>query len=645
MFQAFQFRWLAVLGASLLAGFGWLQYRLVVLQIVRHKELSAKAEHYTRMIYFTEPWRGEIRDRAGNVLALSVPVKTIYADLAVCANRPTPVARVLASQLRTNEAHVANRLRTSRVRYSPNGESVDKKSAILKRHVMPWEWERIKMALNQETYGIDPHSPKRADKSLLAKLRQRAVFAGNDQARVYPYAASFAHLLGYIGSKMGTPSLEGKAGIERALEKQLAGARGFCVSEKDAGGHELVFRRTHWVAPVNGNHVVLTIDLRLQQIVEQALAEAMVRHNPRNASALIVRPQTGEILALASLPAFLPQNPGASSPITWRNPVISDMIEPGSTFKIVTLAAALNEAVVTLDRLIFCENGRFRHKGLFLHDHAPHGWLTAKQAFAKSSNIGLAKTALLLGQERLYSYITNFGFGEITGIPLPSEMPGWVPHPTNWSGISITRIPIGHEVAVTQLQMTMAFCAIANDGRLMRPMLIDRLETPQGELLAQYHPQFVRSVVSFQAARQTKAALKAVISREGTGKLADLDAYSAAGKTGTALQSNKHGYIKGKYSSSFIGFFPADEPELCISVVLNEPHNGYLGGSVAAPVFKAIAQRAGPALGIPPDKGALPSSQRLIQEAATKTPPVQSVRKALASGATGDQPYARVAQR
>ncbi len=378
-------------------------------------------------------------------------------------------------------------------------------------------------------------------------------------------------------------------------------------------------RRTHWVAPVNGNHVVLTIDLRLQQIVEQALAEAMARHSPHNASALIVRPQTGEILALASWPPFLPQNPGASSPITWRNPVISDMIEPGSTFKIVTPAAALDEGVVTLDRPVFCENGRFLYKGLFLHDHAPHGWLTVKQAFAKLSNIGLAKIALLLGPERLFAYMTNFGFGQVTGIALPSEMPGWVPHPTNWSGISITRIAIGHEVSLTQLQITMAFCAIANDGRLMRPMLIDRLETPQGELLAKNQPQFVRCVVSVQTARQVKAALKAVVSCEGTGNRADLDAYTAAGKTGTALQSNKHGYIKGKYCSSFIGFFPADVPELCISVVLDEPHNGYLGGSVAAPVFKAIAQRAGPALEIPSDKGAVPSStQRLIQAAATK---------------------------
>jgi cell division protein FtsI/penicillin-binding protein 2 len=328
----------------------------------------------------------------------------------------------------------------------------------------------------------------------------------------------------------------------------------------------------------------------------------------------MLRPRTGEILALANFPNFDPNHPGASPPDALRNRVISDIHEPGSTFKIVVVSGALDQHVVTLADAFDCENGHFTYAGKVLHDHEPYGVLTVEQIITKSSNIGAAKIGIRLGQEELYRYIRNFGFGSRTGIPLPFEVWGDLPPLKSWSKLSIARIPMGQGVAVTPLQMVMAMCAIANQGQLMRPMLVDRLVDADGKVVVKYQPQPVRQIASPVAMVQMVTALKTVVSKEGTAPKARLDHYSVAGKTGTAEKVENGQYVGDKYFSSFLGFFPADNPELCVAVFIDEPpKSDHFGGAAAGPVFKAIAERAANYLNLKPDilGPALPPGQAL----------------------------------
>ena len=367
---------------------------------------------------------------------------------------------------------------------------------------------------------------------------------------------------------------------------------------------ELVAFRNQDVEARSGLITILTIDAGLQHIVEEELAQALEKHTPISASAIVVRPRTGEILAMATLPDFDPNHPGASPDDARRNRVISDIAEPGSTFKIVVVSAALNEQIVTLEDQFDCEQGKFTFAGKLLRDHEHYGVLSVEAIITKSSNIGAAKIGIKLGPERLHHYMRAFGFGERTGVPLQGEVGGIVHPVEKWSKLSISRIPMGHEVAVTPLQMAMAMCAIANDGRLMRPMLIDRLENEKGEVVAKYQPQMVRQAIQAATAKLMVQALKTVVSTNGTAAKARLDHYTVAGKTGTAQKPGPGGYLPGKFFSSFIAFFPADDPQLCISVVLDEPKQGYYGGQTCAPIFKNIAQRAATYLSLQPDEPA-----------------------------------------
>jgi cell division protein FtsI/penicillin-binding protein 2 len=302
---------------------------------------------------------------------------------------------------------------------------------------------------------------------------------------------------------------------------------------------------------------------------------------------------------MATLPSFNPNDLPKGAPP--RNRVITDVPEPGSTFKIVVVSAALNERLVTLEDRFDCERGRFVYGGRVLQDTGRHEVLTVEEIIKHSSNIGAAKVGLRLGQQRMHDYMRAFGFGARTGIPLPGEAAGTV-HPLNrWSKLSITRVPMGHEVAATPLQMMMAMSAVANGGRLMRPMLVDRLTDHEGQVVFKNYPQQVRQAVSEQAARDMAAALKSSVSTNSTGRRAILEHYTVAGKTGTARKVVDGQYTRDKHYSSFIGFFPADDPELCVGVFLDEPQRGYYGGEAAAPVFQRIASRAAKYLAIPPE--------------------------------------------
>jgi cell division protein FtsI/penicillin-binding protein 2 len=307
-----------------------------------------------------------------------------------------------------------------------------------------------------------------------------------------------------------------------------------------------------------------------------------------------------------------------------RNRVIADVAEPGSTFKIVVVTGALDEGRVTLNDKFDCGMGQFFYAGRMLHDHAPFGELTVEGIITKSSNIGAAKIGISLGKEKLWQYIHNFGFGERTGIPLPGERQGIVHSVTNtnWTAVSIAQIPMGQGVAVTSLQMVMAMAAIANNGVLMRPMLVNRLEEAGGKVAVQYAPEPIRRVATTETIREMIQALKTVPTKEGTAVAAHLDHYTVAGKTGTA-QKVEHGRYVQKFYTSFIGFFPADNPELCISVVMDEPKNkdkegryvGHYGGVIDGPVFHAMAERAANYLDLKPDIAPTPSEAQTLTAA------------------------------
>jgi cell division protein FtsI/penicillin-binding protein 2 len=582
--------------------------RLVELQWARHDELRTLAENQHRHSYFREAPRGDIRDRRGNLLATSTPVKNICADPALLKGHHLDVARFLAPLLHTNESIVVALLSRQK-RTNAAGEVVPNHWVSLKKKVPVDDWEKIHAALGEEfTNRVAGQRLSKTDYRSLRLAWMKSIYTEEDQVRTYPNGALAAHVLGFTGAYPLVINREtnwitaGVEGIERTFDEKVRGARGWVKTETTSGGRELFLFREQDVEARPGLNVILTIDGRVQQIVEEELVPVMAKHHPESVSAIVVRPRTGEILAMATLPTFNPNQPGRWPAANRRNRVITDTFEPGSTFKTVTLAGALNDGAVRLTDLYDCENGAFYFAGRVLHDHENYSALTVEQIIAKSSNIGTAKVAIRMGKDRVYKYIWDFGFGQRSGIPLAGEVAGSLAKPDRWKPIHISRIPIGHGVTATPLQMVMALSAMANGGVLMRPMLVDSLVDEDGQTVVKYEPQPVRQVISEAAARQTVQALKSVVDK-GTADQAALEHYTVAGKTGTAQKVVDGQYSHEKYYSSFIGFFPADDPELCIAVSVDEPvkRTGYYGGQIAAPVFKRIAERTANFLNIKPD--------------------------------------------
>ncbi len=604
MARRVQYRRLLLLTLLLGAAFAGLGYRLVDLQVLRHDELLTLAQENTYLKVRREPRRGDILDARGNLLATSIAVKRVCADPTLVGDRYADMARALAPLLDLPVAALAERLRPRVIGQGTNGAPILNQYVVLQNKARVETWEALQRALTNCAFGFDAARLSRSNATRLLNLRTKAIFTEDDQLRVYPNNTLAAHVLGFVGVGDEAVSMKGCDGIELVLNTELSGVRGWRVTEKDRRGRELVAMREQDVAPRDGFNVVLTLDSVLQHIVESALAEAMEKHTPISITGVVIRPSTGEVLAMATLPNFDPNHPGTATADARRNRVIADVMEPGSTFKVVVVSGALNEGIVQLNDQFDCERGRFVFGGHTLHDHEAYGVLSVENIITHSSNIGAAKIGIRLGQAELYDYIRDFGFGMGTGLPLPGEIGGIV-HPTkNWTKVSIAQIPMGQGIAVTRMQMLMAMCAIANHGSLMRPMLVDRLVDRDGNVIAKYYPQRVRQVVKESTARQMVEALKTVVSPEGTAPKAALEHYTAGGKTGTAQKVENGVYVHNKFIASFIGFFPADDPELCISVVMDEPKNGYYGGAVAGPFFKEIAERAANYLNIHPDKDA-----------------------------------------
>ncbi len=552
-----------------IALFSAFSFRLVYLQLVKHDEytgLAAEKHVYKQPIYDE---RGAITDANGEVLAHNAPVETVVADTSHFNREKMAEAVALLGR----ELHV------------PADELSEKLGGD--RHYIVLKRELAQSAAD----------------ALRAKLRAeniRGIYFEHDATRLYPNGPMLCHVIGFTDFNH-----KGIQGVEASMDEYLHGQDGFRYIEHNRAGQEIVLYRGQERAPRDGYQVHLTVDLNLQNIVEEEIDAAMREYRPEKATIILMRPQTGEILAMANRPNFDLNQRNSAKPDQMKNRAIIDMMEPGSTFKIVTAAAALNERKVRPDTTIFCENGVWSFGGRPLHDHKAYGELSVQDVLVKSSNIGAAKLALSLGDQKFYEYIRRFGFGERTGVELPGEISGVIRPPQTWSKISITRIPMGHEVGVTPLQMTVAMATIANGGKLVTPRIVKSITTADGKTLTAFSPQIVRQVISAETSRQVATALRGVVSDRGTAAAAAVPGFTIAGKTGTAQKVDpRGGYEHGKYVVSFTGFLPADHPEFVGLVVLDDaktskPELNY-GGLVAGPIFSRIAEKAARYLDLQP---------------------------------------------
>ncbi len=619
-------RALALLGLVVLAFIG-LVYRLADLQVWRHDELVKMAEKRSVLTTWQPAKRGDILDVNGNQFATSVFVNTICADPSMIGGQQVTVARALAPLLGISEADLYQRL-IPRVAKNSSGETVTNglHYVRLQKNVTDETWQKIRTTMSQLNFGVDETKLSKDNRAFLRGLRQYAITAEPNQLRVYPNGMLAAHVLGFVGTTENTnhtSQMFGNDGVEKFFDDKLCGASGWRVTGSDSRGKELVPLRDEDVKSQNGLNVVLTIDAAIQHIVETALTNALAKHAPQNITGIVMRPRTGEILAMASVPSFDPNDFRTITTNRAPNRVISDVMEPGSTFKTIVIAGALNENVVKLTDTVFCENGVFHYAGITLHDSENHhfGNLSVQQVLQKSSNIGAAKIGMQLGADKLYQYMQEFGLGAFTGIPLPHEASASrFVHPLKGK-YSIAQVPMGQGVAATRLQMAMVFGAIANGGVLMHPMLVKRLEDNDGKVVQRYEPQSIRRVVSEATAKEMIEALKTVVSKDGTAQFAAITNYTVAGKTGTAQKVVDGRYSSEKFVVSFIGFFPADKPEICISIVMDSAKEGgrAFGGALCGPIFSEIGKRCASYLNIPPDQISPPSAAPATVVASAQT--------------------------
>lgn len=544
--------------------------RLVHLHVSKHAEYSRIAAEKNTERQVIPAKRGLILDRNGDKLAVNLPVHTVFADASHIKDAEA-VSELIARYLGLKQSEVSQKIGTGG------------KYLVLKRKV--------------------PDETVLKMQAEMSERNLRGVYSEIDSIRAYPNNSMLGHVLGYLNHER-----KGVQGIERTMEKHLAGEDGFRYTERDRRGREIVLYRGQEQAPQHGKNIRLTIDMGLQAILEEEIDATYRDLKPHTVNAIMVDPKTGEILAMASRPCFDPNKPGSADPETMKNRSIIDMVEPGSTFKIVVAAGALNEGKVDEKSSIFCENGRFFYAGRTLKDHHGFGHMNVHDILVKSSNIGCAKMALMMGGEKFHEYVRRFGFGERLGIDLPGEIPGLVHPPSRWDKLTITRMPMGHSVAVTPLQITMGMSVIANGGDLMAPQIVKSVESQDGAVERQ-QSKVVREVIPEKTAHFISNALAGVTQTGGTATFARVNGFNVAGKTGTAQKvSEKGGYAPGKYVVSFVGYMPAEDPRfVCLVMVDDAQISSGLnyGGLVAAPIFSRIAERSARHLDLVPTQPAI----------------------------------------
>src|SRR5437899_8518797 len=547
-----------VLAGVLALAFTGVLGRLGWLQIVRHADLAALAERQYSRTMLLPAQRGPIVDRQGVALATSSPAESLFAQPRAVGD-PVRVAARLAPLLGAPAEDIHAQLTSGR------------QFVWLRRKLPPATAAEIK-ALREPGLGFLP-----------------------EPLRLYPNRELAAHVIGFDGVDGG---LEG---IERACNGPLSGTPGKAVVGRDALGREVVTEAT-LQTPAPGQGVMLTIDKTIQYLAEREIDAAYRRTQSKAAMAVVMDPKTGDLLAIAVRPTFNPNTFfDVPSKDVWRNRAVTDPFEPGSTFKVIMAAAALEEGVVRPDDRIWAENGQITIARTTIHDWKKYGWLTFGEVLQNSSNVGSMKVGLALGRDRYHRYMTAFGFGAPTAVGLPGESRGVLREPQRWSPLSLPTMSIGQEVSVTALQMLAAVGAVANGGTLMQPRLVKAEFDADGREVRRVEPRAVRQVVSLETARTLSRMLVQVV-EHGTGHLAGVPGYDVAGKTGTAqkLDPATRRYSRAPGVLSFVGFVPADQPRLVLLVLLDEPKTEKWGSEAAAPVFSAIAGPVLRYLEVPP---------------------------------------------
>ncbi len=549
--RAVRLRIALTMGGFALALFG-LGLRATELTLIQGDFLRSRARRQQTRMLALQPRRGPILDRAGEPLALTREAVDVYL-------RP-----------RQFDAATEDIARLASLIDLPL-EAVEKRAAspapfvYLKRRVSPARWARVQ-ALGLAGVG---HEPTRE--------------------RVYPRDALAGHVVGFTGIDG-----QGLEGIERQFDSDLRGEADALHVERDGRGRQWLLSGERGPLSLVGAQVELTIDAAIQHVAETALEDAVVEYGAKAGTAIVMDPRTGEILAMANAPRFDPNSFRRATPAHWRNRAITDVFEPGSTFKAFLAAAGLREHAVHPEEVIDCEGGAFRIGRRTIHDHHRYEELTFREVIANSSNIGCAKVGARVGSDKLAAVFSDFGFSRRTGISLPGEVGSLIRPPRAWQPIDLATASFGQGVAVSPLQLVNAFAALANRGELMRPYIVSRVTTADGRVLKQNTPEVVGRAVEPEIAAMVAEMLIDVV-EVGTGKNARVPGFEVAGKTGTSQKIDpvSGGYHRTERIASFVGFVPARDPALAILVVVDTPTRiSTYGGVIAAPVFKRIAERA-----------------------------------------------------
>jgi cell division protein FtsI (penicillin-binding protein 3) len=551
---------LYILAGFLLFWFLVICGRLVWLQVVNYGDYTQRAAKQQQRSIEVSPVRGNIYDRRGNELAMTISVDSVFAVPSEVPDIHS-AAQVMARVLKADSTEIEGRMRGSRA--------------------FAWIARKIDNATSTR----------------IRALNLKGVYFQKESKRFYPKGELAAQVLGYVGLDD-----EGLGGVEREFQSKLTGKPGKMLITMD--------NKRRWLGRVEkqpdpGENVVLTIDEKIQYIVERELARAIGETHAEAGTVIVQNPRTGEVLALANWPTFNPNVFNRVNPQALKNRSVSDIYEPGSTFKIVTLAAALEEKITNPDEVVDCQMGSIVVNGLRIHDHHPYAGLTVAQILEHSSDVGAIKIALRLGEDRFDRYIRAFGFGTQTRIELPGETRGMTKPVSRWSKVSIGAISMGQEIGVSPLQLASMVSTIANDGLYVAPRILAGTTAPRStpQLIA-FHPPIGRRVISPLTAAQMKHMMEGVVLR-GTGKKAILDGYSSAGKTGTAQKIDASGkYSHRQHIASFGGFAPVNNPAVTVLIVLDSPAGGYPhdgGGEAAAPVFARITQQVLAYLNVPHD--------------------------------------------
>lgn len=531
------------------------------LQLYRGEWLSNKAVGQVEEKVTVYGKRGTIYDAQHQAMAVSIETPSVAAYPAVMENKPAAAAR-LAKALGLRTRAVRRKLTSGR------------RFVWLKRQATPKEAEAVRA------------------------LRLKGVDFIPEHTRFYPNTTLAAQVLGFTGIDG-----HGLEGLEFYYDRELHGGEHIITVFRDALGRG--FDADASAGPArSGNNLILTLDGHIQYIAEQALADAVTTCEARSGMAIVMNPRTGALLALAHYPTFNPNSFRKYDRFTWRNRAITDPFEPGSTMKIFSAAAALESGQTTPNSIFFCENGTYSVGRHTVHDTKSYGWLSLQQIVKYSSNIGAVKVAEKIGGHTLFDTLQAFGFGDRTHIDCPGESAGSLSNYKRWTAVDTGAIAFGQGVSVTGLQLISAAAALANDGLMMKPHIVQAVTDPRGRPIRTMEPQPLNQVISVATAQKVRRIMRTVITDGGTGVEADLDGYNVCGKTGTAQKIESSGkYAQNKYVASFIGFAPTERPALVALVVVDEPKTTHYGGTVAAPAFKRIIKETLSYLNIAPADG------------------------------------------